>query len=57
MGREHVRQLPDIAGPRIGQEGRLCFCRQHFNTYMNVVRGTDQRFPEWRTPVYRPVTA
>jgi len=23
---------------------------------MNVVRGTDQRFPEWRTPVYRPVT-
>jgi branched-chain amino acid aminotransferase len=26
------------------------------NTYMNVVRGTDQRFPEWRTPVYRPVT-
>jgi hypothetical protein len=26
------------------------------STYMNVVRGTDQRFPEWRTPVYRPVT-
>jgi hypothetical protein len=26
------------------------------NTYMNVVRGADQRFPEWRTPVYRPVT-
>jgi len=26
------------------------------HTYMNVVRGTDQRFPEWRTPVYRPVT-
>src|SRR3989337_161848 len=26
------------------------------NAYMNVVRGTDQRFPEWRTPVYRPVT-
>jgi branched-chain amino acid aminotransferase len=26
------------------------------NTYMAVVRGTDQRFPEWRTPVYRPVT-
>jgi len=26
------------------------------NTYMGVVRGTDQRFPEWRTPVYRPVT-
>jgi len=25
-------------------------------TYMSVVRGTDQRFPEWRTPVYRPVT-
>jgi branched-chain amino acid aminotransferase len=24
--------------------------------YMNVVRGVDQRFPEWRTPVYRPVT-
>jgi len=26
------------------------------NAYMNVVRGIDQRFPEWRTPVYRPVT-
>ena len=24
--------------------------------YMNLVRGVDTRFPEWRTPVYRPVT-
>ena len=24
--------------------------------YMNVVRGTDARFPEWRTAVYKPVT-
>jgi branched-chain amino acid aminotransferase len=24
--------------------------------YMNVVRGTDTRFPEWRTAVYKPVT-
>jgi hypothetical protein len=23
---------------------------------MNVVRGVDSRFPEWRTPVYRAVT-
>jgi hypothetical protein len=23
---------------------------------MNVVRGTDRRFPEWRMPVYKPVT-
>src|SRR5262249_29053868 len=21
--------------------------------YMNIVRGTDKRYPEWRTPVYR----
>src|SRR5499426_4405357 len=27
-----------------------------YNAYMAVVRGVDQRFPEWRTPVYRPVT-
>ena len=27
-----------------------------YNAYMSVVRGVDQRFPEWRTPVYRPVT-
>jgi branched-chain amino acid aminotransferase len=20
--------------------------------YMNIVRGTDKRYPEWRTPVY-----
>ena len=26
------------------------------SAYMNVVRGTDQRFPEWRMPVYKPVT-
>jgi branched-chain amino acid aminotransferase len=26
------------------------------NGYMNLVRGADTRFPEWRTPVYRPVT-
>ena len=24
-------------------------------TYMDVVRGVDKRFPEWRTPVYKPV--
>jgi len=23
---------------------------------MNVVRGVDKRFPEWRMPVYKPVT-
>jgi len=23
---------------------------------MNVVRGADRRFPEWRMPVYKPVT-
>jgi branched-chain amino acid aminotransferase len=23
-------------------------------TYMDVVRGVDKRFPEWRTPVYKP---
>jgi hypothetical protein len=22
--------------------------------YMDVVRGVDKRFPEWRTPVYKP---
>jgi len=23
---------------------------------LNVVRGADRRFPEWRMPVYKPVT-
>jgi branched-chain amino acid aminotransferase len=23
--------------------------------YMDIVRGVDSRFPEWRTPTYRPV--
>ena len=23
-------------------------------TYMDVVRGVDKRFPEWRTPIYKP---
>jgi branched-chain amino acid aminotransferase len=22
------------------------------SAYMNIVRGTDKRYPEWRTPVY-----
>ena len=24
--------------------------------YMDVVRGVDKRYPEWRTPIYKPVT-
>jgi branched-chain amino acid aminotransferase len=24
------------------------------STYMDVVRGVDKRFPEWRTPIYKP---
>src|SRR5262249_61425002 len=27
-----------------------------YNAYMVVVRGVDKRFPEWRPPIYRPVT-
>ncbi|MGH7730237.1 MAG: branched chain amino acid aminotransferase, partial [Candidatus Eiseniibacteriota bacterium] len=23
------------------------------SAYMNIVRGADKRYPEWRTPVYR----
>jgi len=30
--------------------------RRLLTVYMNVVRGVDARRPEWRTPVYRPVT-
>jgi branched-chain amino acid aminotransferase len=30
--------------------------RRLLTAYMNVVRGVDARRPEWRTPVYRPVT-
>jgi len=30
--------------------------RRLLTAYMNVVRGVDTRRPEWRTPVYRPVT-
>ena len=38
-------------------DGELGPVTQHLlNTYLNVVRSADQRFPEWRTPVYRPVT-
>ena len=38
-------------------DGSVGSVTQRLSTaYMNVVRGVDQRFPEWRTPVYRPVT-
>jgi branched-chain amino acid aminotransferase len=30
--------------------------RRLLTAYMNVVRGVDTRRPEWRSPVYRPVT-
>ncbi len=30
--------------------------RRLLTAYMSVVRGVDTRRPEWRTPVYRPVT-
>ena len=30
--------------------------RRLLTAYMSVVRGVDKRWPEWRTPVYRPVT-
>ena len=30
--------------------------RRLLTAYMNIVRGVDTRRPEWRTPVYRPVT-
>ncbi len=30
--------------------------RRLLAAYMNVVRGVDKRYPEWRTPVYRAVT-
>jgi branched-chain amino acid aminotransferase len=30
--------------------------RRLLTSYMNVVRGVDKRYAEWRTPVYRPVT-
>ena len=30
--------------------------RRLLTAYMNVVRGIDTRRPEWRTPVYRPIT-
>jgi branched-chain amino acid aminotransferase len=30
--------------------------RRLLTAYMNVVRGVDTRYAEWRTPVYRPVT-
>ena len=38
-------------------DGKVGPITQRLSTaYMNVVRGVDQRFPEWRTPVYKPVT-
>jgi branched-chain amino acid aminotransferase len=38
-------------------DGKVGPITQRLSTaYMNVVRGIDQRFPEWRTPVYKPVT-
>ena len=29
--------------------------QQLYNAYMDVVRGVNKRYSEWRTPVYRPI--
>ena len=41
---------------KLGQGGVGPLTQRLLDTYMNVVRGADSRFPEWRTPVYRAVT-
>ena len=41
---------------KLGQGGVGPLTQRLMDTYMNVVRGVDSRFPEWRTPVYRAVT-
>ena len=40
----------------LGDGGVGPITQRLLTAYMNVVRGADQRFPEWRTPVYKPVT-
>jgi branched-chain amino acid aminotransferase len=39
----------------LGSGGVGPITQRLLTTYMDVVRGVDKRFPEWRTPVYKPV--
>jgi len=39
-----------------GDSGVGPITQRLLTAYMNVVRGVDRRFPEWRMPVYKPVT-
>ncbi len=41
---------------QLGDGGVGPITRRIARAYMDVVRGVDGRYPEWRTPVYRPVT-
>jgi len=40
----------------LGDGGVGAITQRLLTAYMNVVRGADRRFPEWRMPVYKPVT-
>jgi branched-chain amino acid aminotransferase len=40
----------------LGDGGVGPITQRLLTAYMNVVRGVDRRFPEWRMPVYKPVT-
>jgi branched-chain amino acid aminotransferase len=40
----------------LGDGGVGAITQRLHTAYINVVRGVDTRFPEWRTPVYKPVT-
>jgi branched-chain amino acid aminotransferase len=39
----------------LGSGGVGPITQRLLTTYMDVVRGVDKRFPEWRTPIYKPV--
>ena len=52
--RDHADPLASTASSsataRSARSRRVCM-----RAYMDIVRGVDKRYPEWRTPTYRPV--
>ena len=50
-----ITPIVSVDGFPLGDAKPGPITQQLFTAYMNIVRGVDKRFSEWRTPVYRPI--
>jgi len=50
-----ITPIVSVDGFPLGAAKPGAITQQLLTAYMNIVRGVDKRYSEWRTPVYRPI--